>query len=308
MKLRGLSWGIFLVIIGALLVLRNFNFLEFDIHWSELVRYWPVALIFIGISSLTKTEALSKFQWLVPVIMIVTVVLILVKGVNWGTTENDFSWHHSDSSDTSYSAQNFNVELKPETKIANLVFEGGAASFAIEDTTNQLLQATTTFKGSQYMLENVHTDSLEDITLKMNNNHFKFKDGEFDNNVVMKLNTNPIWTMDFSIGAGDVMFDLSKYKIKELKMDAGAAALDIKLGGLIDNDVEINAGASSVTLRIPENVNCNLKLDAVLSSKNLEGLKKVNDNKYESETFDPNAKTLTISIDAGVSSVDIIRY
>ena len=71
------------------------------------------------------------------------------------------------------------------------------------------------------------------------------------------MNVNPIWDLDFNLGAGEVNFDLSKYKVRELAIDAGAASLDIKLSDLQNAKVIVNAGASSIILRIPKSIKFN---------------------------------------------------
>lgn len=40
-------WGIVLVLLGGLILLRNFGYLEY-----EIVRFWPVLLILWGIKKL----------------------------------------------------------------------------------------------------------------------------------------------------------------------------------------------------------------------------------------------------------------
>ena len=42
--------GIFFVLLGILLLLRNFNLLDFDI--GDIFRLWPIALIYIGVEML----------------------------------------------------------------------------------------------------------------------------------------------------------------------------------------------------------------------------------------------------------------
>jgi hypothetical protein len=42
-----LFWGLILIVLGGLVLLRNFGYLEYDI-----VRFWPVLLIIWGIKKL----------------------------------------------------------------------------------------------------------------------------------------------------------------------------------------------------------------------------------------------------------------
>jgi hypothetical protein len=217
---------------------------------------------------------------------------------------NDFS------SSQKLIAPTFTVENTNNTPFASLQFSGGAAQFSLTDTTPLLFAANMPMNGSGYVMEQVQNDSVENITLKMDGDaKIDLGDKKWNaNKVDLLLNANPIWDLDFDLGAGEVNFDLSKYKVRELAIDAGAASLDIKLSDLQNAKVVVNAGASSIILRIPKSINCELNIDAVLSAKSLNGFEKVDENYYVYKSTLPNAKKIDLTIDAGISSVEIIQY
>ena len=279
MNSKNISWGLFWVVVGALLILRNFDLLCFEINWDLIFRFWPVLLIFAGINSLIRGTSNNRFHWLMPVLMILLIVLLCVKGLSWNSSmeqreTNDFS------STEGTTAPTFTVENSNNTQFANLYFSGGAAQFALKDTTALLFAANMPMNGSGYVMEQVQNDSVENITLKMDGDaKIELGDKKWNaNKVDLLLNANPIWDLDFDLGAGEVNFDLSKYKVRELAIDAGAASLDIKLSDLQNAKVVVNAGASSIILRIPKSINCELNIDAVLSAKSLNGFEKVDEN------------------------------
>ena len=309
MNSKNISWGLFWVVVGALLILRNFDLLCFEINWDLILRFWPVLLIFAGINSLIRGTSNNRFHWLMPVLMILLIVLLCVKGLSWNSSmeqreTNDFSATQSSTAPT------FTVENSNNTQFASLYFSGGAAQFVLTDTTPLLFAANMPLNGSGYVMEQVQNDSIENISLKMDG------DAKIDldnkkwnaNKVDLLLNANPIWDLDFDLGAGEVNFDLSKYKVRELAIDAGAASLDIKLSDLQNAKVVVNAGASSIILRIPKSINCELNIDAVLSAKSLNGFEKVDENYYVYKSTLHNAKKIDLTIDAGISSVEIIQY
>jgi hypothetical protein len=308
MNSKNISWGLFWVVVGALLILRNFDLLCFEINWDLIFRFWPVLLIFAGINSLIRGTSNNRFHWLMPVLMILLIVLLCVKGLSWNSSmeqreTNDFS------STEGSTAPTFTVNSN-NTQFASLYFSGGAAQFALKDTTALLFAANMPMNGSGYVMEQVQNDSVENITLKMDGDaKIDLGDKKWNaNKVDLLLNANPIWDLDFDLGAGEVNFDLSKYKVRELAIDAGAASLDIKLSDLQNAKVVVNAGASSIILRIPKSINCELNIDAVLSAKSLNGFEKVDENYYVYKSTLPNAKKIDLTIDAGISSVEIIQY
>ena len=309
MNSKNISWGLFWVVVGALLILRNFDLLCFEINWDLIFRFWPVLLIFAGINSLIRGTSNNRFHWMMPVLMILLIVLLCVKGLSWNSSmeqrdTNDFSTTQSSTAPT------FTVENTNNTQFASLYFSGGAAKFALRDTTSLLFAANMPMNGSGYVMEQVQNDSAQNITLKMDGDaKIDLEDKKWNaNKVDLLLNANPIWNLDFDLGAGEVNFDLSKYKVRELAIDAGAASLDIKLSDLQNAKVVVNAGASSIILRIPKSINCELNIDAVLSAKSLNGFEKVDENYYVYKSTLPNAKKIDLTIDAGISSVEIIQY
>ncbi len=73
MKNQNLTVGIMLTIIGAVLLLRNFNLLNLD--WEVLFKFWPLLLIYAGLGTIYS----NKKTWLVPIAMIgVTMLAVLL--------------------------------------------------------------------------------------------------------------------------------------------------------------------------------------------------------------------------------------
>ena len=54
MNSRKLIWGSFLILIGLLLVVHNFNILPLSINWGRMASLWPLILIILGLSILSN--------------------------------------------------------------------------------------------------------------------------------------------------------------------------------------------------------------------------------------------------------------
>jgi Na+-translocating ferredoxin:NAD+ oxidoreductase RnfD subunit len=73
MKNQNFTAGLMLTILGAILLLRNFDLLNFD--WEVLFQFWPLLLIYAGLATIYG----NKKTWLIPIAMIgVTVLAILI--------------------------------------------------------------------------------------------------------------------------------------------------------------------------------------------------------------------------------------
>ena len=50
--------------------------------------------------------------------------------------------------------------------------------------------------------------------------------------MTIKLNPKPDWDIKVDVGAADVELDLSLFKIRKLDIDGGASSIDLRLGTL----------------------------------------------------------------------------
>ena len=73
MKNQNFTAGLILTILGAILLLRNFDLLNLD--WEVLFKFWPLLLIYAGLATIYG----NKKTWLVPLTMIgVTAVAVIL--------------------------------------------------------------------------------------------------------------------------------------------------------------------------------------------------------------------------------------
>ena len=70
--------GFFLVILGVLLLLRNFHLLDFEVF--DIFRLWPIALIYAGVEML-PVEQKTKMYLQLAVIILFFVALISLPAI-----------------------------------------------------------------------------------------------------------------------------------------------------------------------------------------------------------------------------------
>ena len=144
---------------------------------------------------------------------------------------------------------------------------------------------------------------------------FKMKDHngiDFDsekNRADMSLNANPEWEINVETGATKLDFDLSKFKVRELKLHGGAAAFDVKLGNpLAMTDVDIQTGVSAIKISIPENAACSIETDSGLSGNDFDGFNKTTDNNYETPGYAAAKNKIHIHMSGGLSDFKVKKY
>jgi hypothetical protein len=197
-------------------------------------------------------------------------------------------------------------EFTPEIKFAKLELNVGAGEFMIDDTCSKLVEVRHDNSDVTYSM----TSNIDDSTCYV---HFdmdkgEFNDGKIVNSVKFKLNPKPVWDLDLNVGAAKIDFDLSPYKIRKTRIEGGASDVEVKIGDKLDNaEVEIEAGAASITVRVPESVGCEIYSDTFLASRDFKGFSKRNGH-YETSNFNSSSKKIKIKIQAGLASVDVVRY
>ena len=213
----------------------------------------------------------------------------------------------------SVKSSSFVESMAPETREAMFKLAGGAGRFIISDPTTELIKADTKQSVGSYSMsvdrnETTHIPTIE-LKPTEESQHFNLKDGNFENRVTVHLNSTPVWSMDVALGAGQGDLDLSAYAVKSLKIAAGAADLDLKLGAKADqSDVKLDVGAASVTVHVPKEVGCRVKKDGALNIEQLDDFADVGGGEFLSPGYEAAKKKMTIRFDGGISRLKVVRY
>lgn len=319
MKLDKVIWGVLLLFVGGVLLLNNFNVIEF--YWRNVWSFWPVFLIILGVNILFNRNNSQTGNVISLGILIITLCFLFVKGQQrpegrfwWGNNhKNSIEMNIDDDDDSSYTTSTFSEPFSAADANKKNILEisGGGTSFNLNGATDSLITASVKRKNSNFALTKVSTDSVNTITFKLqdkrNKNSWSIGDG--GNDVDLHLNTTPTWQMNLKLGAGQIDFDLAAYKVRTLNFDGGAAELDVKLGDLLPiTDVNVKTGVADVKIRIPEGSGCRIKTKTGLSTKDFDGFTKISEGIYETANYQSSTKKIFINFDGGLSSFEVNRY
>ncbi|MDB5112489.1 MAG: hypothetical protein JWR67_3603 [Mucilaginibacter sp.] len=318
--------GLILVMIGGIFLLHNYGYIHF--HWMNFVYLWPIFIVIGGVN-LIFAHNRSPWATIIKVAVVVIGFGLLVFG-NFGNREG--FWPHGyysfrgndniddeDNSDDS-SQHNivkvegnsfFNQPYTTDARIVRLNVRGGGTTYNLSDTTNQLFSAATKEFMGRYDFSHRKEDSVYVLDFSMKKNHMRgfHWNSQKSNAATFKLNVNPEWEINVETGATKLNFDLSKFKIKSLKLSGGAASFDVKLGQpLAATNVEISTGISEVNIDIPQNAACRIQTDSGLSSNQFDGFNKKDDNNYETANFVSAKNKIYINISGGISDFKVHRY
>jgi len=315
MKSNKLFWGILLISVGIVWMLKttgvvNFNLLNF-------LSLWPLVLVWIGINLIPVEE---KWKTILNISVLFIGILFLLVGGNSRQCRaervRDFILNNNFvevieetefETDTTVSKTNSsidfenveNVKLKFTASAGKIFFDTGDKLFEIKE----LNKKSGKIKVNKTISNNTVKIDAEIYPIKKKHN---LKNSL---NYNVSMNHKPVWDIDLELNATAGEIDFSPFKIQNLEIESNASALDFKLGNLYpDVKVKVETNASSVEISIPYNMKCLLERESTLSSFQVKGLKKQSNKSYFSDNKEETAGTVNIFVESNVSSVEIKRY
>lgn len=305
MKASHVFWGSLFVVLGTLGLFANLFSLSFE--WSTAWKFWPLVLVFIGLSIIVKNKTGKMIiSGMAGIILAFTIFATISSTFNFFKGGINFTFN--DEPITSETAR-YTEPYQESIKYAEFTLDAGVGNFKLLAPTDSLIDISTESHGVDYTFIRNDTGNRTDLKFKMDSNKFRFhKKGSF-NKVEVALNTKPIWNINFDVGAASIKVDLSEYKVNDININMGAAALNLKLGEPVnETKLNIEAGASDIDIFIPEMVGCEITSDVALSSTNYEGFTKLESSKYRTPDFEQSEKKIYMKIQSGVSSIDVRKY
>jgi hypothetical protein len=320
-------WGAILVALGFLMLGIVNDWFQFEVSIREIAKYWPLLIILGGVAVLFNPKK-TVFNPTTALLVAFAIPLAIynasisaIDNVKYNIEENlnfdfeddsDFTFDEDSSKKENFS-QNFNVPFDRSVEEVDLEIGGGAAEFFLsEPESGNLFEANTKLFGNKFNLEEEKIGRKQEIKFKMNsennNNNIRIGKG-VNNDVHLKLSKTPIWNLDMGIGAGELKFDLSDYKIKDISLKTGAADISLKLGDKIkEAKVRVESGVAKIKIAVPKGTACQINMEGALNAKDFDGFTKTDSGTWKTDNFDSADKKIFIDLESGLSAVTVDRY
>lgn len=316
--------GILILLGGALLGMVN-NWFTFDVSMRQIAKFWPLLIILAGLAVMldSKRSVMNSTSVLLVALAIPFGIYNCTSNTlskveeNWNDGDIEFDANISEDGEVSINDSlnhsNYTIEKSAEIKRAELIIEGGAAQFLLQPATGSQLFAADTKNGgrsSNYSLREETNGDNQKVTFKMKGKkNIKWNDKDNDRKITFHLHEEPIWNIKMGIGAGDVQYDLSTFKVEKIALETGASNINLKMGSLVDDaEVKIESGVANIEIKVPEAVGCEIKMDGALNAKDFEGFTKVSSGLYQTPGYDSASKKIRIDMDSGMSNFVVKRY
>jgi len=311
MRVSSLRWGIILTGIGLFFLGINFGYLSYYV-WVELLALWPILLIAIGLELTFRRSKLSYIGFISPFLILLT--FIYVAAISWDKGYYDYRQSYDSRQSRTYTREVYNYEIDrdPEIKRLNLDIDFGMGELWIGPSSDRLFSGDFEYRYRKPRCSYDSDGNAGKIRIRTNDSkHFNiFNKNRFKNDArIFVANYVPL-KLDIDIGAAYVELDFSELIIDKLNLNTGAAKIELRLGCQSkDVSIEIDSGASKVTIVIPREMGLEVDSDAALSSNNFRkaGLEKYH-GKYRTDNYNTSDCKTDISIDSGVSRIEIKYY
>jgi hypothetical protein len=319
---------IVLIAIGLFFLFNRLNFIT-DLHWGDVIRLWPLFLIFLGLNILVQ-QAPRPFGTLLSGIVALLAVgvfgYILVVGVRGSLFGGTFTGEWQ-TQEISFPAVDLNsavldIEIGPP----------GAEMFALEDS-RELIAGTVTYNGD-LTFNKQGSNGMATVTLAPHNyGGWIWEPGEWDSlqdeaRWNLGLNRDVPMSLRLTALAGSSRIDLRDLLLQDLSLNISAGEVILFLpSGNYDVDMETNAAsttmtlpqagrqtidlsvnAGSVTIELPEGVEVRVEMDQALGSFNSQDgrLQRIGDsNVWQTAGYDRSSDRIELNLNVAVGSVTV---
>jgi hypothetical protein len=207
--------------------------------------------------------------------------------------------------------QEFSSPFKDNTTEASVEINYGAGMLYLNSPVEELVKARNI---SNQMVQKFYLEyegSHADIVFDVEDDNYQVNDIEEvkSNRFDISLNQTPIYDFELNLGASELNFDFSEYKVSDVEINSGASNIDIKLGEYYNSTkVVINTGVSKIRIGIPNNSGCRLECESILSLKNFDGFVKKSSNVYETSNYSSAENNIEIEFEGAMSEFEVYRY
>lgn len=289
-------WGLFLVLLGTLLLLRNTEVLN-DNYWGDFLVYFPVILIAVGIEKIFCRSKLKAISYLTSVFLFAGALYIAFAGSSGGIAGNFFAR-------TVYAKQD-----EPAVDRLHAVLELDETDLTIRDSGDELIYARFNKYTRKPKIDYEVVGDEARVT-------FTSRSTSWLGGVIKIEGGNPQdWNLRFSRdiplelecfgNRSDLHLNLSTTRLKSLQLGADETTIYLKLGDLEPFvRIDIVGEDSDLRLRVPQNMGLKVTGEEYHAYLVQIGLLESNGG-FVNEGFDTLEKKIEIDLEERLASFSI---
>ncbi len=295
------SYSLWRLVIGLPVIFIGLQFLAMNFGWNwtwteNIWQLWPLLIVLFGILLITRGHGVPRW------VGYVLALLVITAGVLWAVTRP--AVNHEAQTTT------IRVPYGETITTARYFVTSGASTVTIRGGADDLVNGS--FMSNSGRTVNVtSTENAGETTVRLtpDSAHEWWFFPSMRNTIDLRLRDGLTSTVTVDAGASKIDADLRTVPVTDVEFKAGASTMAVTLGDAVAQaHLTIDAGASTMTIRVPLTVGIELRLDAGATTKHFSSdLKKIDDDRYETDGYATAAKKVSIDIDAGASTITIIH-
>ncbi len=301
-----LFWPIILIGAGVIFLLANLGIIPSN-PWPIIWNLWPVILIVVGLDILFGRRSVlgGLIGAVMGLVLIAGLIFLLIAqpnlpGLNVGFGDAQLQTRHVEAPLASI-------------QTANAAFDFGSGDYrlsALSDS-DKLIDGEVSYYGNLTFDVNASNDRA---SIRMDSQFacvmciFNGNGERWD----IGLNAKPAYDLDLNYGSGGGTADLSQLTLSGGKIDGGSGHVDVRLPATGKFTLNADGGSGGLTFRVPGKValrveyehgsggiNRGSRLQLVSGDRNRDGV-------YETENFGSASNAITLIINGGSGSINIV--
>jgi hypothetical protein len=294
----GLTWAVILISIGVIFLLNNLGVIH--IAWTQLINFWPVLLILIGLDIM-----LGRRSFLGSLITAGFAVLVIA-GIMWlisvpnSLISNASNLTTGNITQALGDAKALDVTLQLGVTDTHLKALSGGKN-AVEGTyrTDDRLRLDTTY--------DVRGDTGTLVIRQQSDQNNTRMTSPFVGELNLGLTDRVPVDLTVEMGVGSVTLDLTGIQLSSLTVKGGVGGLSIILPTAGTFDVNLDGGVGGIEIRVPDSLAASIRVDSGITAVDVRGFEGNGDDRWESSNFNSAANQASISVHAGIGAISITK-
>lgn len=290
-------WGLILVQIGLLMLLRNFNILS-DNFWFDLLLFFPLVLILVGIEKIFTKSKLQFISYGTSVLLFAAGFLIAFTGSGDGF-EGSF-----------FSETTLTEKYEPGVEQLHAIIKVDETDVTIRDSGDDLLKGEFGQFTRKPNIMTEYSGNKATITLTRRDNSW------FGGAVKIDTDEPQDWKLQFN---RDIPLNLECYgnssllhlnfattPLERLVLDADESDVYLKIGDMTpDVNIEIKGDRSRLKLRVPADIKLKIFGEDFRSYLYAVGLIEDTDGSFTNDTLSNGKNSININLDDRLESFSL---
>ncbi|HVP06367.1 MAG TPA: toast rack family protein [Candidatus Acidoferrum sp.] len=292
-------WGMLLVLLGLVLLLRNMDVINSN-FWEDFLVYSPILLIAIGVEKIFTKSHLQFISYATSIFLLAGGLYLAFAAGSGGISQSFFS------------KSSYSHAVDPGVKDLQVTLDLGNGNLTVRDATDDLVSG----QFDEFTHKPDVKYSVEGSTAMVN---FTTGKHRFWGNTI-KINTEGAndWYLSFSnlipltlecVGKGsDIHLNLATTPTRKVKVEAADGQVYLKVGTIEPSvDVSVTGENSDVRLRLPSNAG--VKISGVNDTEYLSRVGLIEeDGAYVNPGYDTLKNKINVNLDDRESSLSIDYY